>query len=199
MRTGKRYSLSTMYFTYAPLWVVHILAGDSRYSLEQAYDIDIMFGDIVKRLLLYYTMKQEDLEQLANSNLATSIVLAKEIAIYKATIDYLANSIKDYNTGYLDPDELNDIYLATTVQGIKTIAAAEKDAEAKGLLFTDNPDYYNALAAGEKIREQSRTLINDWEASITNVEEEVEKFVWYEDNDLFPDVDSLTNFGDSIF
>lgn len=144
-------------------------------------------------------MRQEDLEQLANTNLATSIVLAREIAIFKGSIDYLANSIKEYNTGYLDPDELNDIYLATTVQGIKTIAAAEKDAEAKGLLFTDNPDYYNALAAGEVIREQTRTLLNEWEASTINIEEEVEKFAWYEDNDLFPDVDSLTDFGDSIF
>lgn len=44
MKTGK---LQSKYLEYAPIWVTKILNKEDGYSLEKAYDIDMLFGTLV--------------------------------------------------------------------------------------------------------------------------------------------------------
>ena len=110
MRTGKQVSKHyQIIYKYAPIWTFKILKGLRGYSIERAYDIDPVFGQLVERGVRLLQIEDETLAALAR----TSTVFGAFAALIEATQYWAAQldkAIKMYENGKLAIEELDEYY-----------------------------------------------------------------------------------------
>ena len=104
MRTGKH---QFSYYKYAVIWAEKILAEDSRYSINKAYEIDWYFGALLKSTLTELK-RQQELKDYINKKLVVIAYfydkfmkrLNQEEADIMAQIKQLNNYAEDLSADY---------------------------------------------------------------------------------------------------
>lgn len=104
MRTGKKTSKSyAKLIEHVPIWTYHILNNDEGYSIQRAYEINTLFGQLVERSVLVSKIDNDTIVMLRRTGYG---IMAQALINLKKSQEEFDDKAVKYVKGKSDTSEL---------------------------------------------------------------------------------------------